>query len=42
MAKKRNTYGVLVGEAEGKRLIEDRRRWEDDIKMNERMWTGFT
>jgi hypothetical protein len=37
----RNAYGVLVGKAEGKRLLKKPiRKWDDDIKMNLRE-TGF-
>jgi hypothetical protein len=32
--KKRNTYRILVGKPEGKRLLgRSRRRWVDNIKM---------
>jgi hypothetical protein len=35
MGDKRNGYKILVGKAEGKRLVgRPRRRWEDNIKMN--------
>jgi hypothetical protein len=35
MGKKRNTYRLLVGTAEGKRsLARPRRRWMDNIKMD--------
>jgi hypothetical protein len=41
--EKRNAYGILVGEPEGKRpLGRPRRRWEDNIKMDlrETGWGG--
>jgi hypothetical protein len=35
MGKKRNTYRILVGNPEGKRLVgRSRRRWLDIIKMD--------
>jgi hypothetical protein len=38
MGKRRGLYAILVGKPEGKRLLLTlRRRWEDDIKMDERM-----
>jgi hypothetical protein len=41
-----DAYTILVGEPEGKRLVERRRlRWKNNIKMDlgDRMggWTGF-
>jgi hypothetical protein len=44
--EKRNAYGILVGNPEGKRpLGRPRRRWEDNIKMDlkrDRMgWYGL-
>jgi len=36
MGEKRGVYRVLVGKPEGKRLLgRPRRRWEDNIKMNQ-------
>jgi hypothetical protein len=35
MGEKRNTYRILVGKPEGKRLLGgSRRRWVDNIKMD--------
>jgi hypothetical protein len=35
MGDKRNTYRVLVGKPEGKRLLGgSRRKWKDNIKMD--------
>jgi hypothetical protein len=35
MGEMRNTYKILVGKPEGKKLRERyRRRWEDNIKMD--------
>ena len=35
MEQSRNAYRILVGKAEGKRLLGmPRRRWEDNIKMD--------
>jgi hypothetical protein len=35
MGEKRNTYKLLVGKPEGKRVLErPRRRWMDNIKMD--------
>jgi hypothetical protein len=35
MGEKRNVYRLLVGKAEGKRLLgRPRRRWIDNIKMD--------
>jgi hypothetical protein len=35
MREKRNAYGILVGNPEGKRLLgRPRRRWKDKIKMD--------
>jgi hypothetical protein len=35
MEAMRNSYKILVGKCEGKRLLgRPRRRWEDDIRMN--------
>jgi hypothetical protein len=35
MRESRNTYRLLVGEPEGKRLLErPRRRWVDNIRMD--------
>jgi len=35
MGENRDVYRVLAGKSEGKRpLVEPRRRWEDNIKMN--------
>jgi hypothetical protein len=48
MAGGRNVYRVLVGEPEGKRLLErPRRGWEDGIGVNLReigwgVWSGCT
>jgi hypothetical protein len=42
--EKRNIYRILVGKAEGKRLLgRPRRRWVDTIKMDlrERGWGGI-
>jgi hypothetical protein len=44
----RNSYRVLVGKPEGKRLLgRPRLRWEDGIKMylreiGWRLWSGFS
>jgi hypothetical protein len=43
MAKFRNTYKILVKNAEGKRPFgRPRRRWQDDIRMDRREigWEG--
>jgi hypothetical protein len=41
MRENRNAYTALVGKPEGKRpLGRQRRRWEDNIKMNLRV-TGW-
>jgi hypothetical protein len=46
MGKKRGAYRALVGKPEGTRpLGRHRRRWEDNIKMDQRevgwgAWTG--
>jgi S-ribosylhomocysteine lyase LuxS involved in autoinducer biosynthesis len=38
MGKRRGFYAIVVGKPEGKRLLLTLRlRWEDDIKMDERM-----
>jgi hypothetical protein len=35
MREKGNAYRILVGKAEGKRLLgRPRRRWEDNIRMD--------
>jgi hypothetical protein len=34
LGKRRGTYRVLVGNPEGRKLPEDMRRWEDNIKMD--------
>jgi hypothetical protein len=34
MGDKRGEYRVLVGKPGGKRPLERRRRWEDNIKMD--------
>jgi hypothetical protein len=42
--EKRNSYRILVGTSEGKRLLGIRRsRWEDNTKMDlrERGWGGM-
>jgi hypothetical protein len=45
MGAKRNAYRILVGKPEGKRpLGRPRRRWVDNIKMDQRNrmgWSGF-
>jgi hypothetical protein len=44
MEKKRNTYKILVGKPEGKRLLgRPRRRWVDNIEMDLREigWNGM-
>jgi hypothetical protein len=46
MGEKRNSYRLLVGKSEGKRLLRRlKSRWENNIKMNLRydevVWTGF-
>jgi hypothetical protein len=44
MGEKRNTYRILVGKPEGRRLlIRPRRRWVDNIKMDpsEIGWGGM-
>jgi hypothetical protein len=34
MEQLRNTYGILLGKSEGKRLFgRHRRRWEDNIRL---------
>jgi hypothetical protein len=46
--EERKVYGVLVGEAEGKRPLErPRHRWEDGIRMDLGeigwgVWSGFS
>jgi hypothetical protein len=46
--ERRNVYRVLVGNPDGKRILErPRRRWEDGIKTDLReigwgVWSGFT
>jgi hypothetical protein len=43
MGEKRNSYKILVGKSEGKRLLgRPRRRWVDNIKMylKEIRWDG--
>jgi hypothetical protein len=43
MGEGRKVYSVLVGKPEGKRpLGRPRRRWENGIKMDLRVWSGFT
>jgi hypothetical protein len=41
--EKRNTYRILVGKPEGRRLLgRPRRRWVDNIKIGLRMgWYGL-
>jgi hypothetical protein len=34
MGEERKVYKVLVGKPERKRPLEDRRRWEDGIRMD--------
>jgi hypothetical protein len=44
MGEKRNTYRLLVGNSEGKRLLgRQRRRWVDNIRMEllELGWIGL-
>jgi hypothetical protein len=44
MGAKRNAYRILVGKAEGKRLLgRPRRKWVDNIKMGLREigWYGM-
>jgi hypothetical protein len=44
MGEKRNAYGILVGNPEGKRpLGRPRRRWVDNIKIDLReiIWDGL-
>jgi hypothetical protein len=44
MEKKSNSYRILVGNTEGKRLLgRPRRRWVDNIKMDfrETDWDGM-
>jgi hypothetical protein len=44
MGPKRNSYRILLGKSEGKRLLETRRhRWVDNIKMDlkEIGWGGM-
>jgi hypothetical protein len=36
MREKRNSYRILVGKPEGKRLGRPRRRWMDNIKIDHR------
>jgi hypothetical protein len=38
----RNAYRVLIGKPEGKNYLEDRRKWEDNIRMDlrETGWEG--
>ena len=41
MGETRGVYRGLVGKLEGKRpLRRPRHRWEDDIKMDLKMWGG--
>jgi hypothetical protein len=42
MGEVRGAYNILVGRPEGRRpLRRPRRRWEDNIKMNQReIWFG--
>jgi hypothetical protein len=43
MGEMRNTYNILIGNPEGKRLLgRPRRRWEDNVKMDlkEIRWKG--
>jgi hypothetical protein len=42
MEEMRNAYKIFVGKPEGRRTLErPRRRWEDNIKVDMRFWTGF-
>jgi len=41
MGERRDAYRVLVGKAEGKKLLRrPRRRWENNIKWIFRKWDG--
>jgi hypothetical protein len=42
MAEIRNAYRILVGKPEGERLFGGpRRRWEDNINRDLKLWTGL-